>query len=267
MFPIANYTSHQQTLTALLEDSCGKPLLFICGEKDHGKTWLLKWFRAEVNSRCRIVSFDLAARQALLSPSLILRRCSDELGSQHFENFLDQVQVYSRSRSVVIQNVKIEGNNNRVTGDAGETLQEQILVAIDLTRVFVAELKRLAAQRPIIFVFDHVDSAGSLISGWLFEGLIPALRDVPHSRLVLAGRQFPSVEDSSWAATSTSVTLSGVSDATAWSTLMKLLKKRFPSEAGADPNSFLQGAILISKGVPGTIMPFIQTFPAEMQHG
>jgi len=266
-FPIANYTSHQQSLITLLEASCGRPLFFIRGEKDHGKTWLLKWFRAELGQRCAVVAFDLAARQELLSPSLILRRCADELGGEHFTAFQQEAQVYNRSRSVVIQNVKIDGNQNVVTGDAGETLQEQVLVALDLTRIFVADLKKLAPRAPVIFLFDHFDAAGKLIAGWLFEGLIPALRAVPHARLVLAGRQFPSIEDNAWASASANVTLDGVKDAAAWRTLVRLLKKEFPAEARTDPDVFLEGAIRLSNGIPGTLMTFIQAFPPEAANG
>jgi len=261
-FPIANYSSHQQSLVTLLETSCGRPLVFISGKKDYGKTWLLKWFRTEVANRCAVVAFDLAARQDLLSPSLILRRCADVLGSGYFRSFLDKAHVYNLSRSVVIQNVKIDGSHNVVTGDAGETLKEQVLVAMDLTEFFVADLKNLAVQRPpVIFVFDHFDEAGSLVRDWLVEGLIPALRAVPHSRLVLAGRELPRTGDTSWESELATVTLAGVQDATAWRALVKLLKKDFPAQGAADPDVFLEGAILATKGIPGTLMPIIQAFP------
>jgi len=267
-FPIANYSSHQQSLVTLLEAACGRPLFFVRGEKDYGKTWLLKWFRAEVGNRCPVIAFDLGARQELLSPSLILRRCADELGSDNFAAFEREAKVYNRSRSVVIQNVNIAGSHNVVTGDAGETLQEQVLVAIDLTKIFAADLKNLPTPcSPIVFIFDHFDAAGALITGWLFEGFIPALRGLPHSRLVLAGRELPPIEDASWASVSATVTLTGVKDATAWRALVKLLEKEFPPEAGADPDAFLQGAIQLSRGIPGTLMPFIQNFPSVGPHG
>jgi hypothetical protein len=250
-FPIANYSSHQHSLVTLLETSCGRPLLFIRGEKDHGKTWLLKWFRTEVGDRCRVIAFDLAARQSLLSPSLILRRCADELGSDSFSSLLREAQVYNRSRSVVIQNVKIDGSHNVVTGDAGETLQEQVLVAFDLTKIFVADLKNLATPHPpIIFIFDHFDEAGSLIKDWLFEGLIPALRAVPHSRLVLAGRQLPPADETPWASATATVTLAGVQDATAWSALVKLLKKIFPLRVQRTPMCFCKGPSCSAKVFP-----------------
>jgi hypothetical protein len=267
-FPIANYSSHQQSLVMLLDASCGRPLLFIRGDKDFGKTWLLKWFRAEVGARYTVIPFDLAAQQELLSPSLILRKCSDALGSNHFSNFETEVQVYKRSRNAVIQNVEVKGDHNVVNAAIGETLQDQLLVAMDLTKIFIADLKKLASlQQPIVFMFDHYDRASQLISGWLAESLIPALRDVPNSRLVLAGRETPPVDDVWWASATDIVTLTGVNDAKAWSALVKLLKKGFPVAAGADPDVFLQGAIQFSKGVPGALMPFIQTFPPETANG
>jgi hypothetical protein len=262
-FPIANYIAHQQSLATLLQASCGRPLLFIGGETGHGKTWLLKWFRSEMGPRCSVVKFDLAAQQELLSPSLILRKCANELGSDHFGSFLREAEVYQKARSVVIQNVTIEGSHNVVTGDAGETPREQMLGALDLTRFFIDDLKKFAAPRPpIVFIFDHFDQAGTVVGNWLVDGLIPALRAVPHSRLVLAARQLPRTDDVSWETAVETVTLAGVQDAAAWRALVKLLKRDFPPEGMADPDVFLKGAILVTKGVPGTLMPFIQTFPA-----
>jgi hypothetical protein len=101
-----------------------------------------------------------------------------------------------------------------------------MLVAFDLTKFFVDDLKNLSAPRPpIIFIFDHFDEAGSLIRSWLFEGLIPALRAVPQSRLVLAARQLPPTDDASWESASATVTLAGVQDAAAWRALVKLLAR------------------------------------------
>jgi hypothetical protein len=56
-------------------------------------------------------------------------------------------------------------------------------------------------------------------------------------------------------------------DPTDWHTLMTVLKKNFPAEAGSNPTSFLSGIILATNGIPGTLMPFIQNFPSETLHG
>jgi hypothetical protein len=266
-FPIANYAPHRDALAALLQQPCGQPLLFITGEKDYGKTWLLSWFQTELGDQCRFLKFDLAAPQKLFSPSFIMRKCSEAIGKENFPNFEHEAKVYNRSRVAVVQDVHIRGDNNVVTAEVGTTPQEQLLVALDLTNIFVEDLKKIAARDPpVIFVFDHVDSPGQLISDWLYDGLIPALRSVPHSRLVLAARQLPDFAGAFWTPASKTVTLTGVDDPTAWYSLAKLLKKSFPVQPGADPNVYLEGAIKLGKGVPGTLMPFIQAFPAEAQH-
>jgi hypothetical protein len=261
-FEIANYNDHRQAMTALLQQSCSRPVLFIKGEKNYGKTWLLRWFRAELGGRCHLLKFNLADPEQLLSPALILHKCSEQLGESHFPNFQREALVYNRSRVAVIRDVEVKGNNNTVTADVGGTPEEQLLVAKELTKIFVADLKDMPApDLPIIFAFDHVESTKLVISRWLLDGLIPELRSVPHSRVVLAAPDFPSLDEVPWEPSSTTITLTGINDVAAWLSLVGILKKRLPPEAGANPQVYLQGAIQLSKGVPGTLMPFIQAFP------
>jgi len=195
-------------------------------------------------------------------PSFILRKCSQALGEGHFPNFEREAPVYKLSRTATISNVTVTGDDNIITADAGGTPEEQLLVAMDLTRFFVDDLKKLAEPHPpIVFAFDHVEKAKPLTSTWLREALIPALQAVPHSRVVLASTDFPALDEVSWEPASATITLTGVSDANAWYSLIQLLGKSVPPQAATNPIVFLQGIIMATKGVPGTLMPIIQTFP------
>lgn len=263
-FPIANYTGHRDALAALLQQPCGKPVLLIKGEKDHGKTWLLKWFRTELGDNCRLLKFDLAAPEQLLSPALILRKCSDELGNGNFPKFEQAAQVHDRTRVAIVRDVQIQGNYNTVKAEVGTTPEEQLMAAIELTKFFVGDLKAMAPpDPPIVFAFDHVESTTLLTRNWLFQSLIPALRSVPQSRVVLAATQFPALDDEVWEPASTVITLTGITEPAAWHSLVKLLKKNCPIAKDADPNVFLQGLIVATGGIPGSLMPFINKFPAE----
>jgi hypothetical protein len=60
----------------------------------------------------------------------------------------------------------------------------------DLTMWFIEDLNELS-DRPLLFLFDTIDSATTYIQTWLMDTLLEHLSSLDHVRVVVAGRSLP----------------------------------------------------------------------------
>jgi len=278
-FAIANYRDHQAALTGLLEAACGKRFVFIEGEKDYGKTWLLQWFQMEFAPRCPLIHVDLAAPDEVFSPPVIVAKCVSIIGSKHFTGpdcayAKYRLEEMSSPRSAEVSGNKITGNNINITATArGETPREQLVNAMTLTNAFIEDLTRLPADFPPFVIsidgYDHTapDQAMIQIKQWLDGSLLPGLCAVPQARCVLAGRRLPDVATKAWSGDCAKRELKGVPDTREWLDLARIMKKGYPPKAKDDPARYLDNVVDALKGVPGSIMPVLQGWPAEGADG
>jgi len=247
---------------ALLESTCERPVFFIQGDQHYGKTWLLQWFQTELGATSSLATVDLAIK--LTEPKIILSSFAALLGKSKFAKFSARARQMGATGSAVIKDVEIVGDNNVVSATApGETAEDKLFAAMELTGEFVEDLKRLSYSRPIILVLDGYDQNVASISSWLTRSLIPGIDPIAHARLIVAGRDLPALPPK-FASRCTTIRLQGVRKAADWLEVVELANRKCPlHEGGGDAASYLHGMIDATRGVPGTIMPLILGFPEK----
>lgn len=270
-FAIANYIQHQRELIDLLNPRCARRFLFIEGPRDYGKTLLLNWLDTNVQQPSLLLYFDLGASHQILSPALILATSASRIGKSHMTRFAaHQRALQSRPISASASGNTVTGRNITLIATAvGETAEEKLYNAIEMTDHFVEDLVELPASfPPIVFAFDGYDHAKPdqamlLINQWLDQSFLPSLARASCSRLILAGRAVPNPSAKAWSAWSASIKLQGVRETNEWMEVVKKLKKRYPPIANGNPVRYLEIVIDTLQGIPGPIMTIVQSFPSE----
>ena len=261
---------------ALLEVGCGRRFVFLEGDEDYGKTWLLQWFQIQVAQRCRVVHFDLKAPHELLSPQLVVARCVAAIGSERFTAYEAHWKLLMSTpiRTEVTHNTITGSHISVVARPRPEQPQDQLISAMQLSNPFIADLKRLPADfPPFVLSFDgynpvNPDQAMVQMNQWLDESFLPGVWEVPQARVIVSGRLVPDAATKPWAGASAKCHLTGVSDVDEWLNVARILQKGFPPKAKDNPAQYLDTVVDALGGHPGTIMRMIlQKWPAERVDG
>jgi hypothetical protein len=182
------------TFQALLDGASGR-MLELRGMGGYGKTSHLEWLIARrcVPARipCARIDFDVVDElTATREPWLVLLEMADQLGRQlpggGFGRLVasytgDRTRLYRRSRPT-----RIEARDLANVGQIG---------ADEIPRRFLARLKEIPADRPVVIVLDTLEvplHLASTRSGPAMKALLEMVgkvqRDAPCVRVVLSGR-------------------------------------------------------------------------------
>jgi hypothetical protein len=265
---IANYTDPQEKLRGLLSQDCATRAIFIEGEKNFGKSYLLKVVKNNLKERSHFVIVELDKRRSAPSPIEILTEIVDRLGWKIFPR-LDAIKHELEGRRPIqatVANVSITGSYNNVQAIAQESEDDRLLLAMRVTREFLEDLRGLPSENlPLILAFDGYDPDLSLIDRWFDRSLIPGLSDIPHVRSIVCGRKVPetTVKSRTPPGCGVEIILKGVKDPEEWFPIISAMRRRIPGDAVLEKRGYLRGLIAAHKGAPGLIMTEIALFETE----
>ena len=205
-----------------------KPIMFIWGQGGYGKSSLLSRMLQECNQRTMKKSQILWSNSDKPDYLSAMRKIRDDLGSEHFLEFNDKVNYFTKEGYELRNNYqvtvllkadgKVEVGNgmnleggSQVTNMAGVLIQDLKLVVPrpdkeihedqrmkELTTTFLFCLNRLAsAQAPVVIFMDAVEKMTLSTSEWVWEQLLKRAceNELPHVRFVMLGRVGPSLEN------------------------------------------------------------------------
>ncbi len=214
-----------------LEGASGRRIILITAGPGMGKSWLLRRFAQEADSRsARAVLVDFSDGQAYDVLTLV-RRFRDALGPEHFNRLTAAINEATSPRLVLSDggapasaSVDLSGAQagDVTIGDvAGRSIIKDnffivqtdnplLLQAIEdrVTQAFFECLAALVAVTPVLFLFDSYERSSqegerwvpNAADRWIQRELLVRIRDgkLPNSVVVLAGRRLPTF-DAEWA--------------------------------------------------------------------
>jgi len=174
----------------LLQPHSRHQILHLLGEGKMGKTHLMtRIFPQRAKNphqlHCAILNFHSQIRVADILHNLTSRLAS--VGP--FTNFNQAYRDWATRP--VVEAHDLQAFLSKISVTAQKTSTELPKVDPMLTTHFVADLRALAADRPLVLLFDALDNAPEAIHTWLFHTLLGQLAMLPHVRVVLAGRTLP----------------------------------------------------------------------------
>lgn len=257
---LANYTVPRAKIRALMDPACPTRVIFLEGEENIGKSYLLSTLRPEIAPVARLAIIDLLKRRGIPTPLEILTEMAATIGSERFPKLLQALQdVTRRSITASVSGVSIQGSYNRVEAVAQESDDDRFLAALVPTTAFLEDLRSLPTDlQPLLVAFDGYDGASPLVDKWFHAVLVPGLCAISHIRLIVSARVIPRERIKQRVSTDVTldVQLSGVNDVQEWLPIIASLKRRVPG-TDVEQAAFLLGVIRALKGCPGGIMPFI----------
>ncbi len=210
-------------------------ILVLCAGPGMGKSWLLRQFADDaLHLGARVSLLDLSDDRAYDALALV-RRLRDALGAPFFDPLTLTINEVTAPRLTVNVRARARATAQPLLAGAGhsgvkdnlfvvQTDDPRLLPAIDerVTRTFFACLEDLAAQAPVLLLFDSYEHASldserwlpGVADRWIRQELLRRVRDgrLRNTVVVLAGRVLPPF-DASWAATLGVLTLEALSHA------------------------------------------------------
>lgn len=165
-------------------------ILYLTGEAHMGKSHLIKKvfpILAEQEYHARCIMFDL--RNPVQDIPEILHLACEQVGRENCRGYYTVLQE-------IMNHPKREETLSQVlTNVASPNISYNFLNAIRLrserlTTQFLMDLSRLQ-NKPIVLLFDTVDSASEHVQSWLIRSFLAKLSLLPHVRIVVAGRVLP----------------------------------------------------------------------------
>jgi len=258
---IANYHVERQELARLA--TAGAPTaIYLKGDEDYGKSFVVAWLEQEVAAKARVVVVDLAPPQRSMTPDLVMRVVAQELGWEHFQSFRAEAERLAPRRQATVENVTVNGSFNTITASAGSTIEDQLALAIELTGPFLECLKvATKAHAAVTLCLDGYDRDARLIGGWLELSLLPGLGRQPIANILISGRCAAPPELFGRHPAPHALELAGVHDVQEWIRVAGVLKRRLPGADPAQAEQRLAGIIDFARGEPGSIMTYLQNLP------
>jgi hypothetical protein len=231
-----------------------------------GKSWLLRQFADDaLQLGARVSLLDLSDDRAYDTLALV-RQLRDALGAPFFDPLTltinevtaPRLTVNARARSRPAAQPSLAGAGHPGVKDnlfVVQTDDPHLLSAIDerVTRTFFACLEDLAAQAPVLLLFDSYEHASldserwlpGVADRWIRQELLRRVRDgkVRNTVVVLAGRLLPPF-DASWASALGMLTLEALSHAE----VARCLRARHSGERLSDAE--VQAIYALTRGQP-----------------
>ncbi len=241
-------------------------ILVLCAGPGMGKSWLLRQFADDaLQLGARVSLLDLSDDRAYDTLALV-RQLRDALGAPFFDPLTLTINEVTAPRLTVNVRARSRPAAQPLLAGAGhpgvkdnlfvvQTDDPRLLSAIDerVTRTFFACLEDLAAQAPVLLLFDSYEHASldserwlpGVADRWIRQELLRRVRDgkVRNTVVVLAGRLLPPF-DASWASALGMLTLEALSHAE----VARCLRARHSGERLSDAE--VQAIYALTRGQP-----------------
>lgn len=259
---IANYHAERAMLERVIGEPEAKRAIFVSGQSDYGKTWLLDWFEQQYCAVARVLRINLSDPDVDLNPALAMTLCAGKLGWSHFGDF-SAALARRPANQAKIENVRSQGDNVTFIASAGVTLADQLLTALELTSPFVNGLRVAAANgAPIIICLDGYCCAPKPIRAWIERALVDEVVRAGCARLIITGREPEGHKLCKDLRALAAIELRGVDDVEEWERVAEELGRVLP---GDDAASALSVAISVTQGAPGQMMRWLQRLSPRTQ--
>ena len=166
--------------------------LRLIGDAKMGKSHLLtKVFPDLVRQQYHALFALLDLRNRLHTVPDILHMACYQLGIKHFEEYLAVHRELSNRPRVEAQGITTLFSSVKITGKDGP--DEAQARDRDLTTQFVKDLSKL---NEVLLLIDSVNEATESMQTWLMETLLVAVSQLPHVKVIVAGRSLPGAHGS-----------------------------------------------------------------------
>jgi AAA ATPase domain len=257
--PIADYEGPRRAFDALLQPTCDRRILLLCGPSGTGKTRLLEHCLARKPPGVPLVPIDL--RGSTTGVAEIFSRFCFALTWSLLTQFTARVAALeggAATRIVVDRNWQL-GFNNRIsvvlhTGDEASRGQR----STELTDALFEDLARMTG--PLLILFDTFEHAPSDVKDWLRGPFLARAAQTTTIRVVIAGQQIPDSKNIEWGHCCDLHNLRGVRDARHWLPVVRQMQRRIPTP----PEETYMAAICdVLQGNPLAIMNWIEALERE----
>ena len=197
------------------------PIMVVYAETGMGKTSLLLRMVHEC-ALCKLRKAEVVWTDTLVYDYMaVLRKLRDDLGIEHFRAFTDLINYYTDAtyQPRLDININLQGNlqvahgaqisDSRLGDVAGIVFRDNMInvprsdIAVplevrreQLTQRFLDGLRELSSREVVVLFFDAVEKMSDITSQWLWEQLLPPVRDgaLSNVRAVLCGQRRPPQE-------------------------------------------------------------------------
>lgn len=222
-----NRDKQREGFIKLVERGTPKQVMLVVAAAEMGKTWLIQRLRHECRVRELGVSVvDFRDRRAWDYLSLV-RQFRDQFGPAHFNELTEVINATTGVNVTVSSGSGAGGVDINLATDKGTVSDSEIQVGdvagrdiikdnfffvqadsaaarraieIRITDVFFTCLRRMTAERVVVFLFDSYEDVTDEADRWIRTNLMAQIRDglLPNVIVVKAGRSIDPPYDSSW---------------------------------------------------------------------
>jgi hypothetical protein len=255
--PVANYRDERAAIESLSLEGCEKRILLFHGASGSGKTTLLSHCGMQFP---KLLQVPIQLRAGSVGVAEILSRSLDRLGADRLPRLLQRVEQLQSAR------VEIEGNrsfgiNNRIEVALNSNgVADRDDRRVSLTEALFEDLRMF--ERPLLFVFDTYDQAGTEVQEWISGPFLARTAGVIQVRVLIAGQIVPSANNIEWGGCCKLHRLIGVPDAQEWLPIFEHMGRVVPKPTDSSL-SWLEGACHVLHGDPSRIMQMIEGLPVR----
>jgi hypothetical protein len=198
-----------------------KPVMAVWGSGGMGKSSLMAWMIHECSfQKLRKVEV-IYTDDSVYDYIAIMRKCRDDLGTEHFLSFTDLINYYTVPEyklKLDLGNANIKVAEGMQANDEAEVQQVAgVIVNIKdamfssprndldvselerrrkLTEGFLKNLEQVSASGVIVIFIDGTERMSELTQRWLWESVIRAITEkpLPNVRIVILGRSKPEID-------------------------------------------------------------------------
>jgi hypothetical protein len=211
----------------MLSGETEKTIIAIEAPAEMGKTWTIQRMRHECSlQQVPNAHFDFRDRQPW-DYLAIARQARDQMGASHF-NLLTQTINDSTGVNIQLSTGAGAGGVDLSVGTGGAQISDSQVqvgdvagrdivkdnffyvqadsdttrraIEVRITDAFFTCLAELAKEKPGVFLFDSYEEVTKEADRWIQSQLLARIRDgqLPKTIVVLAGRELPELDRSSW---------------------------------------------------------------------
>lgn len=254
---LANYEKEREIFAEFLLAGSAQKVLLLQGESGIGKSTLLRSFADLVPTGAKSVAIEL--RGAAVSVAEIFYRLAGGLDWKVLHNFGAQLAAAGSGITANIDRNSLTGirNHINVSLHSQGIIDRSERIAV-LTESIFRDLEAL--DHLIVMTFDTFDNASTEASEWLAGPLLGRVARVKNVRVVIAGKEVPSINNIEWGSCCKSLALSGISDVGPWLAVAARLRKVIPHDSGS---GWMAGVCAALKGNPAKIMQVIEGLSSQ----